>query len=149
MKSWIVKAIHSIRINTNEHHDCENNNTYTSSRYLESALQIASSLTNQIVQADEKCPQTGEDAELLLPPVSVGRDWATYVTVQLKNVVQCDLEQSEAIDVVSSLPSHGGNGNDWVNTHEENETTAAVAILACSTFAPIVDTDFRSDRDST
>ena len=141
LKSWIVKAIHSIRINTNGQY-CENNNitSHTSSRYLESALQIASSLTNQIVQAEEKYGPTGEEVEMLsLPPVSVGRDWAAYVTVQLKDVVpgsgnSGDLEDSKTTAAVSSFASHGGNDNDWVNTHvevdleEKKEIAAAAAV---------------------
>eukprot|EP00956_Cyclotella_meneghiniana_P001107 scaffold1292_cov71-Cyclotella_meneghiniana.AAC.7 len=143
LKSWIVKAIHSIRINTNGQY-CETNNItshITSSRYLESALHIASSLTNQIVQAEEKYGPTGEEVEMLsLPPVSVGRDWAAYVTVQLKDVVPgsgngSDLEDSKTTAAVSSFASHGGNDNDWVNTHvevdleEKKEIAAAAAAL--------------------
>eukprot|EP00956_Cyclotella_meneghiniana_P001105 scaffold1292_cov71-Cyclotella_meneghiniana.AAC.5 len=74
LRPWIRQAIHSIGHNKGKR-------AVTSQVYLESALIIAKSLANQIIQAEELYNRYGISTKL--DSLGVGQDWAEHVTVQL------------------------------------------------------------------
>ena len=91
LRSWMDKTLHLIAGNINKD-DGNRRVAITSDAYLQSALKIASCLARQIIQAQDSHAKNDDvmsvnDSLLLLPQTnSNGRDWTTYVTVQLGSV---------------------------------------------------------------
>ena len=92
LKHWIKQALRFI--------GDDGKHAAASQTYLVAALKIAKSLADQIVEAEELFQQYGSTTKLDLLPTS--QDWATYVTVQLRESGNFGIMDDELV----SLPDN-------------------------------------------
>eukprot|EP00956_Cyclotella_meneghiniana_P020271 scaffold35496_cov60-Cyclotella_meneghiniana.AAC.2 len=74
LRYWIKQALYSIG-------NVNGRSAVTSQAYLESALKVAKSLTDQIIQAEELFHEYGISTKL--DSLTINDDWADHVTIQI------------------------------------------------------------------
>ena len=74
LRYWIKQALYSIG-------NANGRSALTSQAYLESALKVAKSLTDQIIQAEELFHEYGISTKL--ESLTINDDWADHVTIQI------------------------------------------------------------------
>jgi hypothetical protein len=91
LRQWIKQAIQFVE----NVHVCGQQSALSSAEYLESAIKIAISLSEQISLAETLDLQYGISDKLDVLPISAAYDWAGHVTVHL-NVAQQKVEATKA-----------------------------------------------------
>eukprot|EP00956_Cyclotella_meneghiniana_P005187 scaffold6470_cov52-Cyclotella_meneghiniana.AAC.2 len=111
LRQWIKHALNSINAANNgtQHHHA----LFTSQAYLDSALRIAKCLTDQIINAEELYHQHNgvSSNKLDLLSLSVGHEWARYVTVRLEKEGNNDNfndERDEAGESTDNVTTNNG-----------------------------------------
>ena len=109
LKDWIQQVLLSYGYTTGKH-------AATSQAYLDAALKIAKSLSDQIIHAQEMYHHHGISDKLDMLPTSAGQDWAKYVVVRLNN------EKTVAEDSMVMNDHLEYSILDSVDIHEELES---------------------------
>eukprot|EP00956_Cyclotella_meneghiniana_P030448 scaffold76682_cov82-Cyclotella_meneghiniana.AAC.8 len=139
LRSWIKRALHSIG-------NVNGRSAATSQNYLNAALKIAKSLSDQIVQAEELIHRYETSTKLDWLPTN-NEDWAEYIMVQLyddsNTCARLDyhdellsLPENENLESLlksfeREIPADGEavtNNNYATNTHVANEEAKPLTV---------------------